>query len=183
MHDVLIIEYFEWLRNRGCSVSTANQRLAAIKSFSEYAGVQCLECLALLQLVQGIKSQKAATHEIAFLSSDQIRELINFPDINTENGLRHRVILTLLYNSGCRVQELCDMAIGDIQTGDNPTVRLHGKGNKSRYVPLMKTAAKHIQKYLSHMKYNSEACFEEYLFKNHMNSQFTRQGVNYVLKK
>ena len=56
---VLIIEYLEWLRNRGCSVATANQRLAAIKSFSEYAGVQCLECLGPLQLVQGIKSQKS----------------------------------------------------------------------------------------------------------------------------
>ena len=139
---VLIIEYLEWLRNRGCSVSTANQRLAAIKSFSEYAGVQCLECLAPLQLVQGIKSQKAATREIAFLSSDQIRELINFPDINTEKGLRHRVILTLLYDSGCRVQELCDMAIRDIQTGDNPTVRLHGKGNKYRTVAISRNTAK-----------------------------------------
>ena len=95
---VLIIEYLEWLRNRGCSVATANQRLAAIKSFSEYAGVQCLECLGPLQLVQGIKSQKASMREIAFLSTDQIRELINCPDINTENGLRHRVILTLLYD-------------------------------------------------------------------------------------
>ena len=130
------------LRNRGCSVSTANQRLAAIKSFSEYAGVQCLECLAPLRVVQGIKSQKVAMREIAFLSPDQIRELINFPDINTENGLRHRVILTLLYDSGCRVQELCDMTIRDIQIEDNPTVRLHGKGNKYRTVAIARNTAK-----------------------------------------
>ena len=114
--------------------------------------MQCLECLALLQLVQGIKSQKVATHEIAFLSSDQIRELINFPDINTENGLRHRVILTLLYNSGCRVQELCDMAIGDIQTGDNPTVRLHGKGNKYRTVAIARNTAKLVSEYIKRQR-------------------------------
>ena len=47
----------------------------------------------------------------------------------------------------------------------------------------MKTAVPHIKQYLSYMHYDTEARYEEYLFKNHMNTQFTRQGVNYVLKK
>ena len=72
--------------------------------------------------------------------------------INTEKGLRHRVILTLLYDSGCRVQELCDMAIGDIQTGDNPTVRLHGKGNKYRTVAIARNTAKLVSEYIKRQR-------------------------------
>ena len=174
-------EYLEWLRNRGCSVSTVNQRLAAIKSFAEYAGVQCLEYLAPLQLVQGIKSQKAAMREIAFLSPDQIRELINFPDINTENGLRHRVILTLLYDSGCRVQELCDMAIRDIQTGDNPTVRLHGKGNKYRTVVIARNTAKLVSEYIKRQR--RTVSVDQPLVVNQRQAKLSRDGVNYIIRK
>ena len=47
----------------------------------------------------------------------------------------------------------------------------------------MKTAVPHIKKYLAFMHYDQESRYEEYLFKNHMNSQFTRQGINYVIKK
>lgn len=82
-----------------------------------------------------------------------------------------------------RVSELINIKAKDISLTQPYTIRIYGKGNKGRYVPLMKTAVSHIQKYLSLMKYDNEARFEEYLFKNHMNSQFTRQGVNYVLKK
>ena len=178
---VLIIEYLEWLRNRGCSVSTANQRLAAIKSFSEYAGVQCLECLAPLQLVQGIKSQKAASREITFLSPDQVRELINYPDINTENGLRHRAILTLLYDSGCRVQELCDMTIRDIQIEDNPTVRLHGKGNKYRTVAIARNTAKLVSEYIKRQRRTVSA--DQPLVVNQRQAKLSRDGVNYIIRK
>ena len=92
----LVLEFLEWLRNRGSSISTANQRLAAIKTFSEYAGYQKIELLAPLQIVQGIKSKKAAGREIVYLSVDQMTKLINRPDINTMTGLRHRMIMTLL---------------------------------------------------------------------------------------
>ena len=141
---VLIIEYLKWLRNRGCSVSTANQRLAAIKSFSEYAGVQCLECLA-------------------------------------EKGLRHRVILTLLYDSGCRVQELCDMAIRDIQTGDNPTVRLHGKGNKYRTVAIARNTAKLVSEYIKRQRRTVSA--DRPLVVNQKQAKLSRDGVNYIIRK
>ena len=100
----------------------------------------------------GDQSKKAAMREITFLSPDQIRELVNYPDINTENGLRHRVILTLLYDSGCRVQELCDMAIRDIQTGDNPTVRLHGKGNKHRTIAISRNTARLVSEYIKRQR-------------------------------
>ena len=123
----LVVEFLEWCRNRGCSVSTANQRLAALKSFAAYAQIERIDYIAPLQNIQAVRSHKTTEKEVSFLSVEQMTLLINLPDINTRNGLRHRTILTLLYDSGCRVQELCDIRLCDINVEHNPTVKLHGK--------------------------------------------------------
>ena len=93
------------------------------------------------------------------------------------------MILLLLYTTGMRVSELIQLRVKDISLTEPYTMRIHGKGNKGRYVPLMKTAIPHIQRYLSLMKYDCDVRYNEVLFKNHMGNPFTRQGINYVLKK
>lgn len=177
----LIIEFLEWIRSRGGSISTANQRLAAIKAFAEYAGYQNLEHLAPLQMVQGIKAKKATSREINYLSVDQMSMLINRPDINSRIGLRHRVILTLLYDSGCRVQELCDLALRDINTGSNPTVRLHGKGDKYRTITISERTATLVAEYIKRQR--QSALMDHPLIINRTYSKISRDGVNYVIRK
>jgi site-specific recombinase XerD len=177
----LIVEYIDWIRSRGGSISTANQRLAAIKTFAEYAGYQTIEHLAPLQMVQGIKAKKTTSREIIFLSVEQITMLINRPDINCRTGLRHRVILTLLYDSGCRVQELCDLKIRDINIGSNPTVRLHGKGDKYRTVTISERTAKLIAEYIKRQREN--ALMDQPLITSRTGSKISRDGVNYVINK
>lgn len=177
----LIVEFLEWLRGRGVSVSTANQRLAAIKTFAEYAGCQHIEYMAPLQMVQNIKSKKAASREIVFLSVEQTTKLINQPDINTRTGLRHRTIMTLLYDSGCRVQELCDIRIRDVYTGTNPTVRLHGKGNKHRTVTISEKTAMLVSEYIRRQR--NTALEDEPLIINRAHEKLSRDGVNYIISK
>lgn len=177
----LIVEFLEWLRKRGASVSTANQRLAAIKSFAEYAGCQQIEYMAPLQMVQCIKSKKASSREIVFLSVEQMSRLINQPDINTHTGLRHRAAMTLLYDSGCRVQELCDIRIRDVYTGNNPTVRLHGKGNKHRTVTISEKTAKLVYEYVCRQR--AAALDDEPLFVNRTREKLSRDGVNYIISR
>lgn len=177
----LIVEFLEWLRGRGVSVSTANQRLAAIKTFAEYAGCQHIEYMAPLQMVQNIKSKKAASREIVFLSVEQTTKLINQPDINTRTGLRHRTIMTLLYDSGCRVQELCDIQIRDVYTGTNPTVRLHGKGNKHRTVTISEKTAMLVSEYIRRQR--NTALEDEPLIINRAHEKLSRDGVNYIISK
>ena len=149
----LVIEFLEWYRNSGAGISAANQRLAALKTFSDYAQLENIEYIAPLQNVSGIKAKKAAPKEVAFLTVEQMSSLINSPDINSSTGFRHRVILTLLYDSGCRVQELCDITIADVSLGSVATVRLHGKGNKYRTVVLSEATAKLVGSYLSRIAY------------------------------
>jgi len=177
----LVIEFLEWYRNHGASISAANQRLAAIKAFSDYAQLESIEYIAPLQNVSGIKAKKAVPKEVAFLTVEQMSALINFPDINSYTGFRHRVILTLLYDSGCRVQELCDITIADVYLGTVSTVRLHGKGNKYRTVVISDETAGLIKNYLS--RYRSNAVGTQPLITNRCHQKIDRDGISYIIKK
>lgn len=177
----LILEFLEWIRSRGGSISTTNQRLAALKAFAEYAGCQQIEYLSPLQMVQNIKAKKSAGREIVFLSVEQMTRLINWPNVNTVTGLRHRTVMTILYDSGCRVQELCDLRIRDINTGSNPTIRLHGKGNKFRTVTVSEKTAALIAEYISRQR--NTALDDAPLIINRNHVKMSRDGVNYIISK
>jgi site-specific recombinase XerD len=177
----IVIEFLEWYRQNGAGISAANQRLAAIKAFADYAQFENVESIALLQNISGIKSKKGSPKEVSFISTDQMSKLINRPDINSYIGFRHRVLLTLLYDSGCRVQELCDITLADLALNDTSTVRLHGKGNKYRTIVISDETGKLIKKYTQ--MYLSTAVGTQPLITNRYHQKIHRDGVAYIIKK
>lgn len=177
----LVIEFLEWYRQSGAGSSTANQRLAALKTFAEYAQMECIEYISPLQEITTIKSKKTAEKEVSFLTAEQISLLINRPDINTAVGFRHRVVLTLLYDSGCRVQELCDLTIADVFLGTNATVRLHGKGNKYRTVVISEETSRLVSNYMNRHRFG--ALKDHPLVTNRYHRKMDRDGVSYIIKK
>ena len=178
---ILVVEFLEWCRAKGASVSTANQRLAALKSFASYAQVERIEYMAPLQDVQCIRSRKTEGKEISFLNIEQMTLLINRPDVNTRCGLRHRTALTLLYDSGCRVQELCDIRISDVTTGGSPTVKLHGKGDKYRTVVISEGTGNLLKEYISRLR--NGALLNQPLIINRTGRKLSRDGVQYMIDK
>lgn len=180
-HRELVIEFLEWYRTTGASSSTANQRLAALKTFADYAQLECIECISPLMEVSGIKSKKSMGKEVAFLTVEQMSELINRPDVNTPTGFRHRVILTLLYDSGCRVQELCDLTVADLFLNTNSTIRLHGKGNKFRTVVISDETARLLKNYIS--RYLSNVIGTQPLVTNRYHHKIDRDGIGYIIDK
>ena len=104
-------------------------------------------------------------------------------DTRKADGLRDYVMLMLLYSTGIRVSELTGIRVKDLSLHEPRTLLVHGKGKKSRYIPLMKDSLPIIQDYLKMMGYQSPEKLDEWLFINHMGRQFTRQGVNYIIKK
>ena len=179
-----ILGFLSWLEaERGNSATTRNYRLAALKGFVHYLKYEFPDYMEEYQRILGIPIKKTEQREISYMKTNGVELLVSQIDINATNGLRDYVMLLILYTTGVRVSELVNIKVKDISLTEPYTIRIHGKGNKGRYVPLMKTAVPHIKRYLSYMHYDSEARYEEYLFKNHMNAQFTRQGINYVLKK
>ncbi|MCD8013142.1 MAG: site-specific integrase [Lachnospiraceae bacterium] len=179
-----ILGFLTWLEEeRGNSTATRNYRLAAMKGFVHYLKYEFPDYMEEYQRILGIPLKKAEQKEISYMKTEGVELLVNQIDVNATNGLRDYVMVLILYTTGVRVSELVNIKVRDISLTEPYTIRIHGKGNKGRYVPLMKTAVPHIKRYLSYMHYDSETKYEEYLFKNHMNAQFTRQGINYVLKK
>ena len=177
----LIIDFLKWYRENGASVSSANQRLAAIKSFCEYSKFESVENIDSLINVTVIKSKKSTSREISYLTVDQMKNLINIPNIHTKNGYRHRLILTLLYDTGCRVQELCDIKIKDVFLGGTSTVKLHGKGDKTRTVVITDGTANLIEGYIK--EYCKNRLADENLITNRNSQKMDRDGIAYVVNK
>ena len=82
--------------------------------------------------------------------------LLSLPDIRTESGLRDVALLSLMYDLGCRVQELCDLIVPDIRLENPATVRITARGNKTRVVPLMDPMKELLMKYMKSQGLNGK---------------------------
>lgn len=107
-----------------------------------------------------------------FLTEDEINRLLSAPDISTEEGIRDRAVLEIMYATGLRVSELVNLKPDDLDlmTG---LVRCHGKGNKERRVPLGKSAIHWLQQYAA-VKAGYGKQSSPYVFL-HRGRPFTRQ--------
>lgn len=179
-----VLGFLKWLEEeRGNSPSTRNYRLAAIKGFIHYLKYEFPDYMEEYQRILGIPLKKTEQKEISYMKAEGMELLVKQVDLTRASGLRDYVMLMLLYTTGMRVSELINIRVKDVSLMEPCSIRIHGKGNKGRYVPLMKAAVPYMQKYLSHMKYVTAEAYEEFLFQNHMGRPFTRQGINYVIRK
>ena len=179
-----VLEFLEWLQvNRGNSIATRNQRQAALNSFIHYLMYEFPDYLAEFQLIIGLPVKKAPQKEISYLKTEGVKLLFEQVDIHKRNGLRDYALLTLLYTTGIRVSELINIKVKDVSLQSPPTLLVHGKGQKSRYVPLLTSAVKILREYITRNGLDKEQRLNDWLFKNHMKEPFRRQGINYLIKK
>jgi site-specific recombinase XerD len=135
---------------RGCSISTRNIRLAAIRAFFKYAADVDITAATFLKELKKVPVKKPDCVEaIEYMSETAITALIAEPDVSTPKGLRDRFFMILLYDTGARVQEMIDIRLHDFRYGKTPTITLHGKGGKIRTVPLMAKTVDHLRLYLN----------------------------------
>ena len=179
-----IAEFLNWLE-RKCnnSISTRNQRLAAIHSLFRYIQMQAPEHMFQCQQVLGIPYKKTSRRQVGYLSEAETKTLLSMPDTKTRKGRRDQALLTLLYDSGARVQELADLRVGDLRLEFPAQVKLTGKGRKTRSVPLMDKTTALLKNYLLEQHLDSPSDFEHPLFYNSQGRKLTRQGIAYILKK
>ena len=85
---------------------------------------------------------------IDYMPENAVQAILNAPDIRTMIGLRDQFAMILLYDTGARIQELLNIRLCDIRLGNAPTVTLHGKGNKTRKVPIMANTVQHLKNYM-----------------------------------
>lgn len=179
-----ITAFLRWLeQERGCSAATRNQRLAALRAFAKYARTQHPEYLFESQKIMDLKAKKAPAPTLAYLSPDDVQSIFSQTDTSTKYGRRDMLLLSLMYDSGARVQEICDLRVRDVRLQKPPTVTLTGKGRKTRFVPIMASTASALSIYFSDNGLSSPKKADQPLFTNHQRGKLTRAGVTYILKK
>jgi len=169
-------------RDRHCSIRTLNQRLAVLHAFFRYLQVEEPTLLLQCQRILAIPLRRFVRHEVAYLSKDQLAVLLAQPNLKKRDGRRDAVLLSVLYDTGARVQELINLTAGDVRLEVPAQVRILGKGRKVRIVPLMENTARLLRQYFDE---NNLALPENYnrpLFRNKYGNQLTRAGVNYILQ-
>ena len=183
--EVIILKFLEWLETqRGCSPRTRNQRLAAICSFMRYVQRECPECLHEIQKILTIPQKKSIRKVIHFLSPEDISAILSAPNLSNKSGRRDAALLSLMYDSGARVQEISDLKISNIRIKRPSVVILHGKGNKERCVPIMEKTAQLLECYINELMKNTPTQKNDsYLFLNHQKNQLGRKGIDWILKK
>jgi len=179
-----VIRFLSWIENeRNCSTSTRNQRLAAIHAFFIYLQPLFPEMLFQIQDVLSIPFKKHKQATITFMSEEGIRVLLAEPNLSTKSGRKHLVILSFLFETGCRVQELVDLIVADVMYSGNTIVKITGKGSKSRFVPLNADFVSLLVQYIEEFGlYNPDKSLEP-LFSSHLGRKYTRQGITHVLAK
>lgn len=179
-----VLDFINWLKTvRGSSASTCNQRLGAIHAFFEYVQYELPEKIQLCQDVLGTKTAKAPQAVINYLTLDGIKAILTMPDTATKSGRRDATMLSLLYDTGARVQEIVDATIGDVRFVSPATVRFVGKGNKARVVPLLHGTENLLREYLKDLPQQPFTDNNRPLFCNRDREKFTRGGINYILNK
>jgi site-specific recombinase XerD len=172
--------YLTWLEaSKGNSVPTRNNRLAAIKSFFRYVQTVAPEWISIAKPILSIKAKKSAVQStIAYLSAKAVGRILH--EAMNSGGIRDAALLSLLYDSGARVQEIADINIDDVRVTTPCTARLTGKGRKTRIVPISPQVANILRKYVNEYGLTNSG---EKLFTNWMGDPIGRAGIAYILKK
>ena len=183
--DVPLVEAFlDHLEDdRHVSIGTRNHRLAALHSFFRYIQSEAPDHLLRCQRILAIPSRRQPRKLVGYLSRELLVEILAQPDLGEPDGRRDAVLLSVLYDTGARVQELIDMTAGDVRLDQPAQVRLFGKGRKTRAVPLMDPTADLLRDHLRENGLDRPEKFDEPVFQNRRGGRLTRWGVRYILDK
>lgn len=180
----VIQRFLYWLETeRKCSISTRNQRLAAIHSFFKYVQIEEPAGLYHFQKIIAIPVKKTNKPMVEHLTPEAIQLLLDQPDRTHPKGRRDLTLMSVLYDTGARVKELTDLKVSDVFLSSPPLVVLTGKGNKNRRVPLMKNPAILLQRYLTENQLTCQHKGHYPLFTNRQHQALTKEGVAYILEK
>ncbi|MDR1185815.1 MAG: site-specific integrase, partial [Coriobacteriales bacterium] len=182
--DALVTRFLGWVEGeRGCSVATRNQRLVAIHAFFRYVQVQEPPHFDRCQRILLIPCKKCPKPIVDHLTPEQVKELLAAPDASSPSGRRDVTLLSVLYDTGARVQELCDLRVRDIRFEYPSTATLTGKGSKIRHVPIMGNTTALLRSYMEENALMGNGRQDAILFVNQRKGRLSRGGISHILKK
>jgi site-specific recombinase XerD len=176
----LILDFLAHIeRGRHNGAVTRNARLAAIKSFMRFVELRVPSALQQTRQVLAIPAKRHKQVLLQHLTIDQIRGILNSPNLATRSGIRDRAMLHLCFACGLRVSELVSLPLASVSLRHPISIHVCGKGRRERCLPLWTDAAKDLRAWLA----VRGSTLAPELFVNASGGAMTRAGFEYILAK
>ena len=185
--DVLTA-FFDWLiDDRKNSRTTAKQRIGALASFADYAQSRNIEAGYVfhnsLNSISKKSFRKVKGKPRCSFTRAELEVLFSLPDPTTRIGWRDLVVLAVMYSSGARAQEICDLTVKDISHSENGNaiLTLVGKGEKARRVKITADTTKLLDRYITSRKIRDKP--DTYVFPSQRNEKMSVSCVEEIFEK
>lgn len=171
--------YLKYLDELGLKNSSIARKLSCIRSFYNFL---VNENIIEVNLFKSIRNPKIEKKLPNFLNYSEIADMLNSIDLDSDYGIRDRLIIELLYATGCRVGELCNIKLNDINFADKKII-IKGKGNKERIVYYGEYAALYLDKYLKIRDKLFGYSKSEYLLANNNKENIKSNDIELIVRK
>lgn len=179
-----ICNFLDWLeKEKQSKESSRNLRLAAIHSFCKYVMYEDISNMDRWASILSIKAKHAEKHSPQYLTFDSIKLLLRQIPTNTREGRRDLALLSLLFETGARVQEIINLTPSDIRQSKPYMIRLFGKGKKERNVMIPDNTMLVLQNYIKENGLDNLSMNKGPLFFNNRGRHLSNAGINYILNK
>lgn len=184
-----VISFLEWLKNtRKNEATTINQRLSHIKGFCKYLRKNdVLSFVSYEEICEISEVKDTRVLDFVWLSIDDVKHIFEQPDTIKKTGIRDKFFLALLYESGCRDDEMLHLKVKDfiINKNGEPDVHIFGKGNKHRCTPLSKDIVPYFNEYCKLYHPNIENEQDDLMFftiRNGIKAQMSADNIQRFMK-
>jgi len=173
-------DFLHWINELGMSPTTQSRVISGIKAFFKYL---LIENYIEQDPTELLESPKIGWRLPQILTLDEIEQILGAIDLSQPEGQRNKAILETLYSCGLRVSELIYLRLSNLYFNKG-FIRVIGKGNKERLIPISQKAIREINHYLEDRKHLPiEDNFKDILFLNRRGKQLTRVMVFVIVKK
>lgn len=176
-----IRQFLEYITSLGLAQTSQNRILSGIKSFYKFLHLEDVVASNPTELIETARIGRKLPDT---LSNEEIEMMLQEIDRSTPEGERNVAIVETLYGCGLRVSELVNLNISNIYFTEG-FIRITGKGDKQRLVPLGNMAKKHILLYLNEIRIhqNIQKGHEDFVFLNRNGKQLTRVMIFTIIKR
>jgi integrase/recombinase XerD len=175
-----IQDLLKWINELGMSQHSQARILSGIRSFYTYLAIEGEVTQNPAELIE---SPRLIQRLPEFLSIGEIEQLINAIDLSKSEGVRNKALLEVLYGCGLRVSELINLKLSNLSL-DIEFIKVVGKGNKERLVPIGQSAIKHLRYYIDDVRIHTpiKSGKEDYVFINRLGTPLSRVMIFMIIK-
>lgn len=173
-------DFISWIAQLEMSANSQARIISGIKAFYKYLLLEDIITEDPTQLLESPRLKRSLPDT---LNPDEVRKIIDSVDLSKENGERNKAIIETLYSCGLRVSELINLKISNLYFKEE-FIRIVGKGDKERLVPISKKAIKQLQIYLENIRIHLsiKSGQEDFVFLNKRGSQLSRVMIFIIIK-